>query len=322
MAGKEASAAVEPCCPSNLGPGKVKFAQGIRAGRWVFATGLMAQDFVERHRGGCAGRARAARRPAQAREGSCAHLREPRRGAARRRNRSHQSGSHRPVLHDGQGGAALSAGARARSWRGRIPPSTSIVQQRLLLPGADMNIQALAIIPEKGFEVEHLKHEQLQGPAHVRLFARADGRRFHLHSRHHLVRGRRRAAAQRRRGSRADDARARNGAASRSSSKPSSSSQSAWCSRWRWRARSSRMWCTPRSISPIARTIRPSTRCGRNTSGIGAELFDHPVHRSWARALRRQDRDQRHCGEARQRGEQAPRRRRRRRPRSAISRRR
>ena len=46
---------------------------------------------------------------------------------------------------------------------GRIPPSTSIAQQRLLLPAADMNIQAMAIIPETGFEVEHLKHEHLQG---------------------------------------------------------------------------------------------------------------------------------------------------------------
>ena len=46
---------------------------------------------------------------------------------------------------------------------GRIPPSTSIAQQALLLPGADMNIQAMAVIPQQGFEVEHLKHEQLNG---------------------------------------------------------------------------------------------------------------------------------------------------------------
>jgi enamine deaminase RidA (YjgF/YER057c/UK114 family) len=46
---------------------------------------------------------------------------------------------------------------------GRIPPSTSIAQQGLLLPGADMNIQAMAAIPEKDFTVEHLKHAQLAG---------------------------------------------------------------------------------------------------------------------------------------------------------------
>jgi enamine deaminase RidA (YjgF/YER057c/UK114 family) len=39
-------AAVEPILPVELGPGKVRFAQGMKAGRWVFATGLMAQDFA------------------------------------------------------------------------------------------------------------------------------------------------------------------------------------------------------------------------------------------------------------------------------------
>jgi hypothetical protein len=36
---------------------------------------------------------------------------------------------------------------------GRVAPSTSITQQGLLLPGADMNIQALGIVPAPGFEV-------------------------------------------------------------------------------------------------------------------------------------------------------------------------
>src|SRR6202045_121650 len=37
---------VEPLLPVELGAGKIRFAQGMKAGRWVFATGLMAQDFV------------------------------------------------------------------------------------------------------------------------------------------------------------------------------------------------------------------------------------------------------------------------------------
>src|ERR1700693_6416596 len=39
------SVSVEPLLPVELGSGKIKFAQGVKAGRWVFATGLMAQDF-------------------------------------------------------------------------------------------------------------------------------------------------------------------------------------------------------------------------------------------------------------------------------------
>ncbi len=44
MADKKA--AVEALLPVELGTGKVKFARGIKAGRWVFSTGLMAQDFT------------------------------------------------------------------------------------------------------------------------------------------------------------------------------------------------------------------------------------------------------------------------------------
>ena len=37
---------MEALLPVELGSGKIKFAQGIKAGRWVFASGLMGQDFV------------------------------------------------------------------------------------------------------------------------------------------------------------------------------------------------------------------------------------------------------------------------------------
>ena len=37
---------VEPILPVKLGRGNVHFAQGVKAGRWVFASGLMGQDFV------------------------------------------------------------------------------------------------------------------------------------------------------------------------------------------------------------------------------------------------------------------------------------
>src|SRR6266852_5168546 len=45
-AAKRASDGVQPLLPVELGPGKIKFAQGVKAGRWVFVTGLMAQDFA------------------------------------------------------------------------------------------------------------------------------------------------------------------------------------------------------------------------------------------------------------------------------------
>ena len=57
--------------------------------------------------------------------------------------------------------------------RGRIPPSTSIAQQGLLLPGADMNIQALGVIPQPGFEVDAPQARAARRAPDLGLFARA-----------------------------------------------------------------------------------------------------------------------------------------------------
>ena len=159
---KSATSAVEPLLPVELGPGKIKFAQGVKAGRWVFATGLMAQDFIN----GIAPDVLAERAP---------HA-----GLPKREKEAHRifenldavlaaAGTDRSnLVRTDQYYTTVKAvppyqQVRREFLRGRIPPSTSIAQQALLLPGADMNIQAMAVIPEKEFEVEHLKHEQLKG---------------------------------------------------------------------------------------------------------------------------------------------------------------
>jgi enamine deaminase RidA (YjgF/YER057c/UK114 family) len=156
------SASVEPLLPVELGPGKVKFAQGVKAGRWVFASGLMAQDFVN----GIAPDVLAEHAP---------HAGLPKREKEALRIFENldtvlrAAGTDRSnLVRTDQYYATVKAvppyqQVRREFLRGRIPPSTSIAQQGLLLPGADMNIQAMAVIPAKGFGVEHLKHEQLQG---------------------------------------------------------------------------------------------------------------------------------------------------------------
>jgi enamine deaminase RidA (YjgF/YER057c/UK114 family) len=156
------SATVEPLLPVELGPGKVKFAQGVKAGRWVFATGLMAQDF----RTGIAPDVLSERTP---------HAGLPKREKEALRIFENldavlcAAGTDRSnLVRTDQYYTTVKAvppyqQVRREFLRGRIPPSTSIAQQGLLLPGADMNIQAMAIIPDKSFEVAHLKHEQLQG---------------------------------------------------------------------------------------------------------------------------------------------------------------
>src|ERR1700730_18120936 len=153
---------VEPLLPVELGAGKIKFAQGMKAGRWVFATGLMAQDFnngiapdVLAERAPHAGRPKREKEALRIFENLDAVLRAAGtdRGNLVRTDQYYTTVKAVPPYQQ----------VRREFLRGRIPPSTSIAQQALLLPGADMNIQALGVIPRTGFELRHHRHEGLAG---------------------------------------------------------------------------------------------------------------------------------------------------------------
>jgi enamine deaminase RidA (YjgF/YER057c/UK114 family) len=158
----EKSASVEALLAVELGAGKLKFAQGMKAGRWVFATGVMAQDFktgmapdvlAERlPHGGLPKREKEALRIFENVD-SVLRAAGTDRGNLVRTDQYYTTVKAVPAYQQ----------VRRGFLEGRIPPSTSIAQQGLLLPGADMNIQALGVIPHPGFEVTHLKHEALAG---------------------------------------------------------------------------------------------------------------------------------------------------------------
>ena len=157
-----AKPAAEPLLPVELGLGKIKFAQGMKAGRWVFANGLMAQDFIN----GIAPDVLDARLPhggRPKREKETLRLYENLDAVLR------AAGTDRThLVRTDQYYTTVKAvppyqQARREFLAGRIPPSTSIAQQGLLLPGADMTVMALGAVPQPGFAVEHLKHQDLQG---------------------------------------------------------------------------------------------------------------------------------------------------------------
>jgi enamine deaminase RidA (YjgF/YER057c/UK114 family) len=162
MTDTKASPSVEPILSVELGPAKIRFAQGVKAGRWVFATGLMAQDFVN----GIAPDVLSERAP---------HAGLPKREKEAQRIFEHLDAilraggtEHCNLVRTDQYYTTVKAvppyqAVRRNFLQGKIPPSTSITQKRLLLPAADMTIQAVAVVPHKGFEPEHLKHEQLKG---------------------------------------------------------------------------------------------------------------------------------------------------------------
>jgi enamine deaminase RidA (YjgF/YER057c/UK114 family) len=159
---KNAASVVEPLLPVELGSGRIKFAQGIKAGRWVFATGVMAQDFIN----GIAPDVLAERAPHAGipkREKEALRIFENLdavlRAAGTDRNNLVRTDQYYTTVN----AVPPYQQIRREFLHARIPPSTSIAQRKLLLPDADMNIQTVAAIPEKGFEVEHLKHDQLKG---------------------------------------------------------------------------------------------------------------------------------------------------------------
>jgi enamine deaminase RidA (YjgF/YER057c/UK114 family) len=156
------SAAVEPLLPVELGLGRIKFAQGMKAGRWIFATGLMAQDF----KNGIAPNVLAERAPHAGlpkREKEALRIFENLDAVLRTAGTDRNNLVRTDQYYTTVKAVPPYQQVRREFLRGRIPPSTSIAQQGLLLPGADMNIQAIAVISGDGLAVEHLKHEELQG---------------------------------------------------------------------------------------------------------------------------------------------------------------
>jgi enamine deaminase RidA (YjgF/YER057c/UK114 family) len=156
------SAAAEPLLPVELGPGKIKFARGMKAGRWVFATGLMAQDFAT----GIAPDVLSERMPhggLPKREKEAKRIFENLDAVLKAAGTDHGNLVRTDQYYTTVKAVPPYQQVRRQHLNGRIPPSTSIAQQALLLPGADMNIQALGIVPGPGFEVTHLKHKDLEG---------------------------------------------------------------------------------------------------------------------------------------------------------------
>ena len=138
---------MRPLLPATLQPGNVRYAPGVRAGRWIFATGHKATDVVD---------------PAAPRYGLPKHKLEAQRifanvdkvleagGAARnhvvRIDQYYTMARAVDPYHE----------VRREFFAGHIPPSTSNLHQRFLSPGQDIEVQLIAAVADKGFEpVQH-----------------------------------------------------------------------------------------------------------------------------------------------------------------------
>lgn len=144
--------AVIPLLPVTIQPGNIRYAPGVRAGRWVFATGHKGTaDFVS-------GMAPEVTDRAAPLHGLPKHKKEAQRifeNLAKVLKAGGTDGSH--VVRIDQyytGGQVVPAyhEVRREFFAGHVPPSTSNLHQKFLLTGQDMEVQLMAAVPARGFE--------------------------------------------------------------------------------------------------------------------------------------------------------------------------
>ena len=158
-------AAVIPLLPVVIQPGNIRYAPGVRAGRWVFATGHKGTaDFVH----GMAPEVVDAAAPLH---GLPRYKKEAQRIFANFAQVLKAGGSDAAhVVRLDQyytAGEVVDAyhGVRRDFFAGRVPPSTSNLHQKFLLAGQAMEVQMIAAVPARGFEVAQHRPQNL--PVHA-----------------------------------------------------------------------------------------------------------------------------------------------------------
>ncbi|HEX2198876.1 MAG TPA: RidA family protein [Burkholderiales bacterium] len=159
------AAQVEALLPVTLQPGNILYAPGVRAGRWVFATG---------HKGTADFGASMAPEVLEAsapRHGAPKHKKEAQRIFANFAKVLEAGGTDRSRVvrvdqyYTGARVVDPYHEVRREFFGGHVPPSTSNLHQKFLLAGQDMEVQLMAAVPAKGFEP--VQHRPANLPVHA-----------------------------------------------------------------------------------------------------------------------------------------------------------
>jgi enamine deaminase RidA (YjgF/YER057c/UK114 family) len=159
------TAAVTPLLPVTIQPGNVRYAPGVRAGRWVFATGhkgtaefagAMAPEVID----SLAALRGAPRNKKEARR-IFANLERVLSAGGTRRECAVRIDQYYRTAH------AVDAYHEVRRdfFKGAVPASTSNLHEAFLLAGQDIEVQLIAAIPGKQFEVK--QHRPADLPVHA-----------------------------------------------------------------------------------------------------------------------------------------------------------
>ncbi len=155
---------VEVLLPVDVNDGRFRYAGGVKAGRWLFATGHMATDF----KGGIAADVLRVETPHY---GPSRHEREAE-FIFRRLNETLDAGglTFKEVVRVDQYYSSWKAvnpyqRARLRAFEGNVSPSTSILQNGFTLPDAGMNIQLIALAEGSGEDRRSITPAGLEAPS-------------------------------------------------------------------------------------------------------------------------------------------------------------
>jgi len=164
-------AEVKPIAPVRIGQTEIEFAQGMRAGPWLFFTGHEATDFAHGIAAPVAGTpglplGGAAR---YRREGDFLYARFAKLIAV-------EGGDLRHIVRVDQyypRAECVNPYQRARKalLGDYVPPSTSVLMEELLVQGANMNVSMLAVLPGGGREPKPARPEGVPVPQHSGFIA-------------------------------------------------------------------------------------------------------------------------------------------------------
>ena len=162
---------VKPIAPVRIGQTDILYAQGIRAGSWLFFTGHEATDFEHGIAAPVTGK------PGQPLGGAPRYLREGRFIFDRfAKLIAAEGGDLRHIVRVDQyypRAECVNPYQRARKTllKDYVPPSTSVLMEELLAVGANMNVSLLAVLPGEGREPHAARVEGVPVPQHSGFIA-------------------------------------------------------------------------------------------------------------------------------------------------------
>ena len=162
---------VKPIAPVSIGQTDIVYAQGVRAGSWLFFTGHEASDFEQGIAASVAGK------PGQPLGGAPRYLREGKFIFDRFAELiKAEGGDLRHIVRVDQyypRAECVNPYQRARKTllKDYVPPSTSVLMEELLTVGANMNVSLLAVLPGEGREPNAARPEGVPVPQHSGFIA-------------------------------------------------------------------------------------------------------------------------------------------------------